>query len=208
VLYFDGMSVLGRIAVAICFAFAAAGADARTHTVFVSTNGWHTDITIARADVPEGRLTEAADFPEAVYLQFGWGDQDYYTTPDPGIGTTLGAAFPGPSVVHLAGLAQPPANTFRGVEQVTLTLDEDEFRRLIDFLDASFARDGKARATSVGPGVYSFSRFYPGTGEFHLFNTCNTWTARGLAIAGVDVSADGVQEADDVMGQLHKLETK
>ena len=204
---------MGRLLVRVCFALslalsAATGAAARAYTVFVSSNGWHTDITIARADIPEGSIPESADFHDAVFLQFGWGDENYYTNPDPGIGTTLGAAFPGPSVVHLAGLSRPPSETFAGVEQVTLTLDADKFERLVGYLHDSFERGGKTRAASSAPGVYGFSRFYSATGEFHLFNTCNTWTARGLAAAGLDVSAAGVQEADDVMRQLRKTQAK
>jgi uncharacterized protein (TIGR02117 family) len=192
------------MAIAVGLSLAGGDAVARTYIVFVSSNGWHTDITIARADIPAGKIPESADFAHAQYLQFGWGDENYYTEPDPGLGTTLGAAFPGPAVVHLAGLSRRPAETFTGVEEVTLTLDEATFVRLVDFLHGSFERGGEARATSSGPGVYSFSRFYPATGEFHLFNTCNTWTARALAHAGLDVKAGGVQEADEVMRQLRK----
>lgn len=179
-------------------------AQARTFTVFVSSNGWHTDITIARSDIPVGRIPESADFHAATFLQFGWGDADYYTEPKPGMFTTLGAAFPGPAVVHVAGLSRRPSETFAGIEEVAVTLDSATFERLVDYLHDSFARGGEARISSTVPGVYSFSRFYPATGEFHLFNTCNTWTARGLAAAGLDISVSGVKEAGDVMRQLPK----
>ena len=195
--------------VALCLVMAGwAQAAEKTFTVFVSSNGWHTDITVARADIPEGRIPESADFGNAVYLQFGWGDADYYTTPDPGIATTLGAALPGPAVVHLAGLRARPGAAFTGVEEIALSLEEEHFIRLITYLHDSFERSGAPRAESVAPGVYDFSRFYPATGEFHLFNTCNTWTARGLATAGVDVSASGTQSADDLMRQLRAIATE
>jgi uncharacterized protein (TIGR02117 family) len=184
--------------------FSGADAQARTFTVFVSSNGWHTDITIARSDIPDGRIPESADFPAATLLQFGWGDADYYTEPEPGVFTTLGAALPGPAVVHVAGLSRRPSETFAGTEEVEVTLDREAFDRLVDYLHGSFARGGEARVASRARGVYSFSRFYPATGEFYLFNTCNTWTARGLAAAGLDVSTSGVREADDVMRQLPK----
>jgi uncharacterized protein (TIGR02117 family) len=175
---------------------------AEPHTVYLSSNGWHTDITVTRAEIPKDLIPESGDFPAARYLQFGWGDADYYTTPDPGIGTTLGAAFPGPAVVHVAGLTARPSETFRDVEEVTLTLSEESFARLLAYLHASFDRGDDPRARSSGQGVYTFSRFYPATGEFHLFNTCNTWTARALADTGLAVTPSGVQSADDVMEQL------
>ena len=201
--------MLSRAAVALSLALSAdTHAAEQTFTVFVSSNGWHTDITVARADIPEGRIPESADFREARYLQFGWGDAEFYTTPDAGLGTTLRAALPGPAVVHLAGLAARPGEVFGGVEEIALTLSEENFARLVGYLHESFERGGQPRAKSVAPGLYRFSRFYPATGEFHLFNTCNTWTARGLAMAGVDVSASGTQSAEDVMRQLRIVEAE
>jgi uncharacterized protein (TIGR02117 family) len=190
---------LTALATALALVLAAAGQAAASFTVYVSSNGWHTDIAIARADVPAERLPEKAHFPEAVYLQFGWGDADFYTEPEPGIGTTLGTVLPGPAVVHLAGLAARPSLTFRDLEEVRLTLNADQFTRLVDYLDASFDRSGERTAA---PGIYAFSRFYPATGEFHLFNTCNTWTARALAAADLDVDPSGVQTAGELMRQL------
>jgi hypothetical protein len=107
--------------------------------------------------------------------------------------------------MHVAGLPATPGASFSGVEEVRLTLDEKTFKRLIDHLHDSFAREGGARVASSGPGVYAFSKFYPATGEFHLFNTCNTWTARGLQASGVKIDASGVQEADEVMRQLRPV---
>jgi uncharacterized protein (TIGR02117 family) len=197
---------LNQVVVALSLALAGAAHADPTHTVYVSSNGWHSDITVSKADIPHGRIPESADFASAVYLQFGWGDADYYTTPDPGIGTTLGAALPGPAVLHLAGLQTRPSQTFSDTEEVALTLSAENFARLIDHLHESFARGDQPRAASTAPGVYSFSRFYAATGEFHAFNTCNTWTARGLAGAGLKVSASGVQSAEDVMRQLRAAE--
>ena len=202
-------AMLNRAAVALSLALSAgAQAGERTFTVLVSSNGWHTDIAVARADIPEGRIPESADFGEARYLQFGWGDAEFYTTPDAGLGTTLRAALPGPAVVHLAGLAGRPGEVFSEVEEIALTLGAADFARLIGYLHESFERGGERRAKSVAPGLYGFSRFYKATGEFHLFNTCNTWTARGLAAAGVDVSASGTQSAEDVMRQMRGVEAE
>jgi uncharacterized protein (TIGR02117 family) len=201
--------MLSRAVAALCLALSAdAHAAERTFTVFVSSNGWHTDITVARVDIPEGRIPESADFREARYLQFGWGDAEFYTTPDAGLGATLRAALPGPAVVHLAALPVQPSEAFRDVEEIALTLGEENFARLIGHLHESFERGGERRAKSVGTGLYGFSRFYKATGEFHIFNTCNTWTARGLATAGVGISASGTQSAEDVMHQLRTVAAK
>jgi len=42
-------------------------------------------------------------------------------------------------------------------------------------------------------------------GEFHLFNTCNTWTARGLKQAGFPIQVFGTLRAEDFMLQVRQL---
>ena len=173
--------------------------------IFVTSNGWHTGIVIARADLPKGAIPETADFGDAAYFEFGWGDREYYPAPRKSLGLTLGAAFPGEAVVHLVGLPRHPREMFPGNETITLRLDEGAFRRLVAYLHESFERRGAVRVRASARGLYDFSAFYPATGVFHLFNTCNTWTARGLAGAGLPIRAAGVQRAEGLMSQVRAL---
>ncbi|MCH8169325.1 MAG: DUF2459 domain-containing protein [Proteobacteria bacterium] len=179
--------------------------DAKT-IIFVASNGWHSSIILAKADLPPGRLAEAADFPEARFLEFGWGDAVYYPARRATLGMTLRAALvPTPAVVHVVGLRAEPARSSPEAEVVSLALDDKNFGRLVDFIDASFERAGAPRAAATGPGLTTTSRFYPAKGRFHLFNTCNTWTARALAAAGFDVSASGTFRAEALMQQVRAL---
>jgi uncharacterized protein (TIGR02117 family) len=178
---------------------------AAERTIWVTSNGWHTGIVIARADLPAGAIPETADFPAAAYFDFGWGDMEYYPAPRKTLGMTLGAALPGPAVVHLTGLPGHPSRFFPSNETIALRLSEHGFRRLVAYLAATFERRGGARAAPNARGLYPYSSFYPATGQFHLFNTCNTWTARGLAAAGLAVRASGVQRAEELMVQVRAL---
>ena len=112
---------------------------------------------------------------------------------------------PTPAVVHVAGLWGKPARVYPKAEVVSLPIDDENFGRLVDFIDASFERSGAARAASTGPGLYATSLFYPAKGRFHLFNTCNTWTARVLAAAGFEVSPSGTFRAEALMRQVRAL---
>lgn len=179
-------------------------------TIFVTSNGWHSGIVLVTAELPPhrraGRLPETADFPEARYLEFGWGDAVFYPARQATFGITLQAALvPTAAVVHVVGLGTSPSHAFPEAEVIALPLDDEGFGRLVDFIDASFERAGAARAASTGPGLYKTSRFYPATGSFHLFNTCNTWTARALLAAGFEVSLVGTLEAEALMQQLRAL---
>ncbi len=177
-----------------------------TKTIFVTSNGWHSSIVLARADLAPGRIPEAADFAVARYLEFGWGDAEYYPANDPGLGLALSAALvPTQSVVHMAGLPVEPARRYPKAEVVALKLDAEGLARLIDFIDATFRRGGEARAASSGPGLYATSRFYPAVGKFHLLNTCNTWTARALAAGGFEIAEAGITTAEELMEQVRGL---
>jgi uncharacterized protein (TIGR02117 family) len=189
--------------------FTAAGgiaaAESAGKTIHVTSNGWHSGIVIARADLPPGAIPETADFPQARFFEFGWGDTVYYPAPRKTFGMTLGAAFPGPAVVHMIGMPVHPREMFPTVEVVALRLSDEGFRRLVEYLHATFRRGGAARVRPSAAGLYPTSLFYPATGSFHLFNTCNTWTARGLATAGLPIQVTGIQRAGELMLQVRAL---
>ena len=58
------------------------------------------------------------------------------------------------------------------------------------------------RAEPISRGLYLDSNFYKARGTFHLFNTCNTWTARMLRAGGVNLSPSGVITADELVARL------
>lgn len=175
-------------------------------TIFVTSGGWHSSIVLPRKILPPGAITEAADFPDATYLSFGWGDAEYYPARQPTFDMTLRAILePTPAVLHLAGLRSHPSDVFPKDEVVALRISADGLRNLISYLDGTFARNGASRARSIAPGLYAFSRFYRANGEFHLFNTCNTWTARGLEAAGWPIQVAGTIAAEELMTQVRQL---
>ncbi len=176
----------------------------RPHTVRVVSNGWHAVIVAERADVEAtGLLLEAEDFPDAMFLEFGWGDRVYFPAREKTLGMTLDAALiRTPAVMHMAGLARAPEAIYADVEVLPVALTRTEFRRLVDTIASDFERPEGTRATPVSRGLYPDSNFYNAHGTFHLFNTCNTWTARMLRASGVDLSPSGVITANDLMTRL------
>ncbi|HSS63261.1 MAG TPA: DUF2459 domain-containing protein [Gammaproteobacteria bacterium] len=167
---------------------------------YVVSNGWHTGIVLGRSDLADSVIFEIHDFPMAEYFEFSWGDARYFPSPDKGLGVAMSALFaPTPAVIHVAGLPAHPREVFPGAETVELQVTPEGFQNLVTYLDDTFKRD--AAASSI-PGLYPFSRFYPAKGRFHMFNTCNTWTARGLAAAGIRVTVSGTLQAEELMTQL------
>jgi len=176
----------------------------RSHSVYVVDNGWHTAIVVPGPALrAAGLLPEAEDFPAAAYLEFGWGDRVYYPAKDPGLAMALEAALsPTPAVMHVAGLAAPPMQLPEGNQVVSLTLTQSGLRSMLGAIAGEFTRPDGKRAAPLSPGLYPQSKFYEAEGAFHLFNTCNTWTARMLQAGGVALSSSGVVTADDLMDRL------
>ncbi|MEK7245190.1 MAG: DUF2459 domain-containing protein, partial [Pseudomonadota bacterium] len=132
------------------------GSEEESVAIYVTSNGWHTGIVVARATLRPGAVPEIEDFPVAPYLEFGWGDAEYYPAPRPTLGMALGAALgQNPAIVHLIGLPAHPREVYPNSEVVELGLSPDGFQRLIRYLDATFARDGAERIPASAPGLYS-----------------------------------------------------
>jgi len=178
------------------------GNGAARKPVYLVSHGWHTGIVVRRVDLPAAIWPESADFPGAEYLEVGWGDRDYYQSREPDLWLTLKAVFwPTPSVLHIAAFSGPVASYFPRSEVVELELSQRGFERLSGFVHRRFHRNSAARSARLGPGLYGQSAFYPAREKFHLFNTCNVWTARVLRAAGLPVTPFFAITTDSVMSQ-------
>jgi uncharacterized protein (TIGR02117 family) len=173
--------------------------------IFVTRAGWHSGIVIKRADLSERDLPELRDFPDADYLEFGWGDWDYFQAPDPGIGLALKAAFwSSGSVLLVVGVKGAVEKHFSGSEIVEIGLADQPFRQLVDFVSRTFSRPRPALAAEARPGLDASSRFYRAQGRFYLFRTCNTWVAEALRSAGLPIAASTLT-AEGLMGQVERF---
>jgi len=182
-------------------------ADAATRTVYVINNNWHTSIVLRRDDPALRELVpEAEDYPDATYLEFGWGDSEYYPAESPSMRMALGAALrPTDTVMHVTGLTRPPHLYYPEDEVVALALPAATVDRLVAAIDGTFDRSGAARASVVARSRGRNDGFYPAHGRFHMFNTCNSWTVRMLAEAGLSVSTTGVMTARQAMRRIRGL---
>lgn len=186
-----------------------AGDPTPHHEIAVISNGWHTAIIVPKQVLTEtGTIPELADFPDAAYIEFGWGDRTYYPSDEKSIGLAVGAILgASPAVMHVNGLQAPATEVYLKAEIVTLMMSDDQVIRLATAVSGYFQRVNGARSQPVQPGLYANSLFYHARGEFHMFNTCNTWTARMLQAAGVNISPDGVFRASTVMERLREDDT-
>lgn len=159
-----------------------------TSAIYLVRHSWHAGIAVRRSEIPEGRWPMLDAFPEAAYLEVGWGDGRYYPDPDPSLWTLLRAGlWPTSSVVHVVPVARSVRATFPANTILRIPVSADELNAVVQFVSESFRMDSTGAATVTAPGYYVGSQFYEARLPYHVFNNCNHWAAAALEAAGCDV---------------------
>ena len=179
------------------------GEEKLVRTVFIVHDAWHAAIVIKKADIPAVVLPELRDFPSAEYLEFSWGDRDYFPAPDGGLGLALKAAFwSSGSILHVVGFKDAVQNAYPSAEIIEIPLSEEGFQRLVKFISDTFSRPHPPAPAEARPGLFSNGRFYAAEGKFSLLRTCNTWVAEALSAAGLPIRPSYVITAGNLSDQL------
>jgi uncharacterized protein (TIGR02117 family) len=175
-----------------------------SRTLYVAKHGWHSGLAVRSADIPQDAWPARREFSDARYLELGWGDREYYMRENPGIWLGLRALFwPTDSAIHAVAVRGAIEREFPASEIVDLRVSEEGFRRLVEFVAASHARDAAGDWIVLGPGQRpNRSRFYASGRRFHLFETCNTWVARALREAGVRIDPRAAISGGGLMRQV------
>ncbi len=168
----------------------------------------HASIIVDRRDFDPAQSIGSPEFTSKDWLEFGWGDADFYQADGEGILLGLKALlWPTAAVMHVYGFDGAPAASFPKSEVLALDLTADGYARLLAFLRSAFTRDAAGRVKRLGPGLYGLSFFYAGEGRYDAFHTCNTWTAEALAAAGFPIDPSDIgtlgQFMDRVRGKMH-----
>ena len=182
------------------------GNDEPSRSVYVINHGWHAGIVVKKEDIPRNIWPESQDFPDAEYLEVGWGDRDWYQAPGCNLWFALKALFwPTSSVLHVIGFNGPIESYFPESEIIELELSLRGFERLFGYIQDSYARDASGRTIRLGPGLYRNSSFYLSNKKFHLFKTCSVWTAKAIRSAGYPITPSYAITVGNLMFQVRKL---
>jgi uncharacterized protein (TIGR02117 family) len=163
-------------------------------TIYLADNGVHTDLImpVEAQGLDWSPLLPKSDFaapdPGARWVAFGAGEQHVYlNTPtwwDLTPRTVWSALTGGRQVVHVEYVPSP-AYAAREIR-----LRPAEYRRLWAAVRAGFALDSRGGPQRIDhPGYGPADAFYRATGRASMFQTCNSWLAGRLRLAGVKVSA-------------------
>ena len=130
-------------------------------TIYLVNHGWHVGIVLQRSDIPDKLWPETKGFSNTRYLEVGWGDKDYYQTPNPHLGIAIKAIlWPTASVLHIVGFNERVTSYFALSEIIQIHLSDDGFKRLVDYIATSHQRNLGGISKPIAKGLYGNSQFY------------------------------------------------
>lgn len=155
---------------------------------YVSSGDIHTEFVFPvsnalfdwRELVPINLVTNKILDPK--YISIGWGSRDFFfnmkTWDEIKWGVILKAIFlPGESVLHVEYLKDLNDSP----KLYPLYLTKDEYLKLISFIKNYFVLDDKGHVQRVSEfSYYETDKFFKSHHHYHMLNTCNMWTQKGL----------------------------
>ncbi|MFP5382816.1 MAG: DUF2459 domain-containing protein [Gammaproteobacteria bacterium] len=173
----------------LLLATSSPSATARDQPVYVVAHGWHAGLLLPAASLTARLPGLQARFPDAHYVEIGWGDYAYYHAEHSSPSLALRALFAsGGSAFHL--VAVPDTTAFlAGSTFVATCLSPNHYEALVEHIADGFARDTQGEVAPLASGLYGDSQFFRSTVRYGLFNTCNKWTADALGAAGLQSQA-------------------
>ena len=200
--------IAANMVIGLIKCFAAEIDKSARNEVYVVNHGWHTGFVVPASGIHQAMPELKQRFENAPYIEFGWGDNEFYQAEEITSGVTLKAIFlPTNSVVHAVLVPLKVDRYFKNSEVEKFCLEDSELESLIKFISSSFYRDESGNILKLNHGIYGDSQFYKAKGDFHIFNTCNKWTAKGLESAGMKISTTFKLTAGSIMNFLSREES-
>ena len=197
--------IAANMVIGLIKCFAAEIDKSARNEVYVVNHGWHTGFVVPASGIQQLIPELKQRFRNAPYIEFGWGDKEFYQAEEITSGVTLKAIFlPTDSVVHAVAVTRKADKYFNHSEVEKFCLEDSEFKSLLEFISSSFYRDESRNILKLNHGIYGDSQFYKAKGDFHIFNTCNKWTAKGMESAGMNISTTFKLTAGSIMNYLSR----
>ncbi|MGD8912517.1 MAG: TIGR02117 family protein [Candidatus Thiodiazotropha sp.] len=174
--------------------------------VYVVSHAWHTGFVIQSSKVYEVIPSLEKRFGNSANIEFGWGDRKFYQAKEITTGLAIRAIFwPTETVVHAVAVPENVRGYFANSQIELLCLNHNELSSLVKFISNSFSKNRWGEVELLAKGIYGDSQFYKGAGDYHMLNTCNEWTAKGLKSIGMDILPVTKVTAESVMTYLNEF---
>jgi uncharacterized protein (TIGR02117 family) len=164
--------------------------------IFIQTNGVHTDVCMpvksdcfdwtSFVDTSFYRLNDTYE-----YIAIGWGDKGFFldtpTWAELKASTALNAIFlPSPCAMHVEYKEVKPAvsETVKSAK-----LSSSNYLNLVDYIRNSFVLKENHPIYIDGFSYWGNDHFFEANGNYHMLNTCNSWTNGALKSAGLKTAS-------------------
>jgi uncharacterized protein (TIGR02117 family) len=166
--------------------------DDSLKTIYLIKQRWHTAVVFHTEDVDSLIFPEVKYFRTAELIDIGWGDEAFYQHPDFDWDLAYQALFHAtPSTLRVEGSYITLQQYFDISEIVVeLKISDEQLTILLNYIADTIWRDEKKEHKVLSTQNLNRVYFFKAIGEYHLFNTCNTWLARGLKQSGLEIKDD------------------
>ncbi len=187
-LYFGAGWACSRIAVP-----AERTDDPRQITIYIKTNGAHTDIVVPVRDSLvdwsreikfENTLSRDTTYR---WLAIGWGDQGFFLDMPTWDDLTPGLAFRAGFWLSESAMHATFYHDLSENERCrSIRITRDQYTRLARFIAGRFDRDTAGRVIPIETTAQygDNDAFYEARGRYNLFYSCNSWANDALRAAG------------------------
>jgi uncharacterized protein (TIGR02117 family) len=175
-------------------------------TIYLIKQRWHTAVVFYKSEVDSIILPEIKYFKESEMIDIGWGDEVFYQHPDFDWDLAYQALFYAtPSTLRIEGIFISKQEYFNNSEIVAeLTISDEQLKILLKYISNTIWRDDNKKAKILSTQYLDRAYFLKAKGDYHLFNTCNTWLAEGLTLAGVKIE-DDIVLTEQLFNELAKV---
>lgn len=166
-------------------------------TIYILTNGVHTDIVIPVKN-EEMDWSRQVKFENTVskdttanFAAFGWGDKGFYLNTPTWSQLKFSVAFKAAFALSTSAIhATYYKNLQEGESCKKITISKAQYTRLIAYITKSFQTDRSGHYINIKTNANygNNDAFYEANGRYNLFYTCNTWANNALKACGQKAS--------------------
>lgn len=178
------------------------------HQIYFIKQNWHTAVVFNIKDLNPDLFREYNLFSEFNLIDIGWGEEKFYQHSGFDSGLAFDALFfETPSALRVEGISTTKDEYFNLSEIVIeLVVSELQFKKICAFINKTFYSTDSGNILFLSSAANNRIIFYKANGYYHLFNTCNTWLAKGLKQSGVEVN-DDIILTEQLFNELSKIGT-
>ena len=176
--------------------------------IYLIKQYWHTAIAIQTEDIDTELFPEVELFKDFKIIDIGWGDEEFYQHPGFDSGLAFKALFYStPSTLRVEGIGISKEAYFNISEIVIRILITDEqLARILEFISKTIDRSYEGKPLILSEQGLGRVKFFKANGNYHLFNTCNTWLAKCLGSGGIEI-IDDIILTEELFNEAAKIGT-